>query len=85
MEQKTRGELEARKKEILEFLRTHYQKDPERLGNFLTKYPDYSALAPATDESDEAHEFEDYERDLAIEQAMEEELVRIEEQLIGMQ
>ena len=81
---KTKEELLARKQEILDFLSKHYSKDPEMMGNFTTKYPDYSATAAVMDESDEAHEVEDYERDLIIEQAMEQELAEIEESLASM-
>lgn len=81
---KTKEELLARKQEILNFLAKHYRKDPEMMGNFVTKYPDYSATGISVDESDEAHEFEDYERDLVIEQAMEQELAEIEETLAAL-
>jgi len=81
---KSKEELLARKKEILDFLAKHYRKDPEMLGNFVTKYPDYSATGISVDDGDEAHEFEDYERDLVIEQAMEQELLEVEELLASL-
>ncbi len=79
--EKTKEQLLARKKEILDFLAKHYQKDPERLNNFIAKYPDYSAEDLVMDPSSVANEVADYEVQLATEQAMEEELLAIEEQL----
>ena len=71
----------ARKKEILDFLAKHFSKDPKRMENFITKYPDYSNLEGSVDPSVEVLEIEDYDTNLAIEQAMEDELLDIEDQL----
>ncbi len=79
--EKTKEQLLARKKEILDFLAKHYQRDPEQMNNFIAKYPDYSASDLVMDPSSEANEVADYEVQLATEQAMEEELLAIEEQL----
>ena len=78
---KTQEELLARKREILAFLSKHYQKDPVKMENFISKYPDLSQTDLALDPSTEVTEFEEYETNLGIEQAMEQELVEIEEQL----
>jgi hypothetical protein len=79
--QRTKEELMARKKEILDFLSKHFAKDPKRMENFTTKYPDYSNLEGSTDPSVETLEIEDYDTNLAIEQAMEDELLDVEDQL----
>ncbi len=74
----------ARKQEILDFLAKHFQKDPTKLENFKTKYPDYSSGETTFDPSSEANEVQEYETNLAIEQAMEDELLDIEDQLAKM-
>ncbi|MCC6639278.1 hypothetical protein IT409_01820 [Candidatus Falkowbacteria bacterium] len=75
---KSREELLARKHEILAFLAKHYQKDPSKLENFTTKYPDFSESDIATDPSSEANEVAEYETSLEIEHALEQELAEIE-------
>jgi len=79
--QKSKAELEARKAEILAFLKKHFESDPTKLGNFLAKFPNYSRSDLNMDESSEVSEVVDYERDLAIEHTLEEELMKIDEQL----
>lgn len=83
--EKTKAELQARKEEILNFLAKHFQKDPSKVNNFLTKFPNYSESDLTMDPSSEANEVADYEVSLEIEQAMEQELLEIEEQLESLQ
>lgn len=79
--EKTQEQLLARKQEILEFLKKHYVSDPNKLENFITRFPDFSADEPSIDPSTQALEFEEYETNLGIEQVMENELLEIEDQL----
>jgi hypothetical protein len=81
---KTREELEARRDEIIAFLKKHFQNDPQRINNFITKFPNYSESDLNMDPSSEANEVADYEVGLEIEQTMENELMEIQEQLQGM-
>ncbi len=81
---KTKEELLARKQEILNFLKKYYQKDPTKINNFITKFPNYSEADLTMDPSSEVHEVEEYEVNLEIEQTMENELMEIEEQLASL-
>ena len=82
--EKTKEQLEARKLEILQFLSRHYKQDPDKLNNFVAKYPDYSETDLTMDPSSEANEVADYESELAIEQTLENELNEIEEKLANI-
>ena len=82
---KTKEALLARKEAILASLSKHYQKDPAKLENFVSKYPDLSESDIALDPSSEVTEFEEYEANLGIEQAMEQELIEVEEQLAAIE
>lgn len=79
--EKTQEQLLARKQEILEFLKKHYISDPNKLENFITRFPDFAADEPSMDPSTQTLEFEEYETNLGIEQAMENELLEIDDQL----
>jgi len=79
--EKTKEQLEARKAEILAFLSKHYENDPEKKDNFTTRYPDFSQTDLNMDPSSEVFEETEYETQLAIEQALEDELLEIESQL----
>lgn len=77
----TKEELQARKKEILNFLSKHFKRGTEKFINFVSKYPDYSESDLNQDPSSEANEVADYEVSLEIEHAMENELIEIDEKL----
>ena len=82
---KSKEELLKRKKEILDFLSKHYQKDPEKHNNFIAKYPDYSTEDLTLDPSSEANEYADYEVALETEHALENELLEIEDSLANLE